>query len=94
VPDGRIAGQPLNRADAGEVVADETEPTLRIKALAVESDDAGRLLAAMLEGVKAERGKGRGIRVIVDAEDAALFAQPVPVGIETFDVGPALCATR
>jgi hypothetical protein len=32
--------------------------------------------------------------VIVDAEDAALFAQPVPVEIKSFDIGRAILAIR
>ncbi|MGX1171095.1 hypothetical protein AB7M16_007361 [Bradyrhizobium sp. USDA 372] len=48
-----------------------------MKAAAVVGDDAGGLLAAVLQGVKAERGDGRRIRVTVDAEDAAFLAQRI-----------------
>ena len=54
--------------------------------LAVEGDDAGGFLAAMLEGVQAERRDRGGVGVAEDAEDAALLAQPVVVEIE------AVCA--
>jgi hypothetical protein len=76
------------------VVADEAEAALGVETLPVESDDAGGLLATMLEGVQAERGEGCRIRVIVDAEDAALFAQPVAVEIKAFDIGSAVGAIR
>ncbi len=60
-----------------EVVADETEPALGMEVLAVVGDDAGGLLAAVLQGVQAERGQGRGGVVAEDAEHAALFAQAI-----------------
>ena len=44
---------------------------------AVVGDDAGGLLAAMLQGVQAERGQGRGVLVAEHAEHAALLAQRV-----------------
>jgi hypothetical protein len=40
---------------------------------AVAGDDAARLLAPMLEGVKAEKGEAGRVRVPVNAEDAAVF---------------------
>jgi hypothetical protein len=45
--------------------------------MAVEADDAGGLLAAMLERMQTEGGQGRGVGMIEDAEDAALLVQPV-----------------
>jgi hypothetical protein len=50
-----------------------------METVTVEADDAARLLAAMLEGVKAERGEGSGVRMAKDAEDAALFAEAVAI---------------
>ena len=44
--------------------------------------EAGGLLAAMLQGMKAKRGNGGGVRVVENAEDAALLAQPVAIGVE------------
>ena len=52
----------------------------------VEADDAGRFLAAMLERMQTERGQGRGIGMIEDAEDAALLVQPVL--FEPVQIGP------
>ncbi len=63
-------------------VADQAEPALGMKPLAVEGDDAGRLLAAMLQGVQAERGDRGRIRMAENAEHAAFLAQPVGVQIE------------
>ena len=44
-------------------------------------DDAGGLLAAVLERVQAKRHVGRGILGAVDAVDAALLAQLVVVAV-------------
>ena len=60
-----------------EVVADEAEAALGVEVGAVVGDDAGGLLAAMLQGVQAERGERRGVLVAEDAEHAALLAQAV-----------------
>ena len=73
------AGQAVDHVAAGEGVADEAEAAFGMKALAVVGDDAGGFLAAMLEGVKAERGDGGGVGVAEDAEDPAFFAQAVAV---------------
>ena len=43
------------------------------------ADDAGRLLAAMLKRVQAERRDGGRVRMAVDAEHAAFLAQPIAV---------------
>ena len=61
-----------------------TRPSWRSewKTLAVEGDDAGRFLAAMLQGVQAERRDGRGVGMAEDAEDAAFLAQRVAVEVE------------
>src|SRR5215211_7110575 len=53
-----------------------------MKALTVETDDTGGFLPAMLQRVQAERGDGRGVRMVEDAEDAAFFPQPVCLEIE------------
>ena len=82
VADGGGAGQAVDHLAAVEVVADQAEPALGVEALAVEGDDAGRLLAAVLERVQAQRGDGSGVGMVEDAEDAALLAQPVAFGVE------------
>ena len=48
--------QSVNNGLLVEMIANETETALRVKLVAVESDDAGCLLASMLKGVKPERG--------------------------------------
>ena len=63
-----------------EVVADEAEAALGMEVAAVVGDDAGGFLAAMLQGVQAERGQGGGVLVAEDAEDAAFLAQAVVAG--------------
>ncbi len=55
-----------------------------MKSLAIEGDDAGCLLAAMLKRVQAERCDGGGVRMTEDTEDATLLAQAVGVGIKRF----------
>src|SRR5471032_2218534 len=82
VTDGGAAGQAVDHLAPREVVADEAEAALEVKTLAVVGDDARRLLAAMLEGVQAERGDGGGILMVEDAEHAALLAQGVAVDLE------------
>ena len=77
-----VAGQALDRRWLGEGVADEAHAALGVEALAVEGDDAGRFLAAMLQGVQAERGDRGGVGMAEDAEDAAFLAQAVAVEIE------------
>ncbi len=80
--DGGGAGQALDHFAAGEGVADEAEAAFGMEAAAVEGDDAGGFLAAMLEGVQPERRDGGGVGMAEDAEHAALFAQPVAIEVE------------
>ena len=72
--DGGVAGQALDHFAAGEGVADQAEAAFAVEAAAVEGDDAGGFLAAMLEGVQSERGDGGGLGVAEDAEHAAFLA--------------------
>ena len=82
--DCRSARQAVNHLAASEGIADETKPALGMKSLAIERNDAGCLLAAMLKRVQAERCNGGGVRMTENAEDATLLAQAVGVGIERF----------
>ncbi len=59
------------------MVSDEAHAAFRMEAQTVEGDDARGFLAAMLEGVQAERGQGRRIRVPENAEYAAFFMQRI-----------------
>ena len=85
--DGRHAGQAVDHLVAGESVADEPHSPLGMEALAVEGDDAGGLLAAMLERMQAKRSDRGGVRMTEHAEDAALLAQPVAIKIKGVGVG-------
>ncbi len=64
------------------MIADKTEATFRVEPLAVEGDDARRLLTAMLQGMKPERGDRRGVWMTENAEDTAFFAQTIGIEIE------------
>jgi hypothetical protein len=64
------------------VVADEAEPALGMEAVAIEGDDAGGFLAAMLERMQPKRGDGGGVGVAENAEYAAFLAQAVGIHIE------------
>ena len=82
VADGDAAGKAFDHLAAGEGVADKAEPAFGVEAVTVEGHDAGSFLAAMLEGVKAERGDGGGIGMTEDAEHTAFLAEHVAVKIE------------
>ena len=79
--DGGIAGEALDHLAAGEGVADEAEPALGVKPGSVEGDDAGGLLAAVLQGVQSESGDGGGFGMAENAEHAAFLAQRVAVQV-------------
>ena len=59
------------------MIADEAEPTFRVEALAVERDDAGGLLAPVLQRMQAKRGDRCRIGMAEDAEHAAFLAQAI-----------------
>jgi hypothetical protein len=59
------------------MIAHQAEPSLGVKSLPVEGDNAGCFLTPVLEGVQPERRDRGRVRVAEDAEDAAFFAQPV-----------------
>ncbi len=58
-----------------EDVTDQTHMAFGGELRTVKGDDAGRLLAAMLKRVQAERRQGRGVVVAEDAEDPAFLMQ-------------------
>src|SRR5262249_20921545 len=74
---GHVALQPADDVSLVEVVADETEAPLGVEMAAVVSDDAGCFLAAVLQGVQAERSQRRRILVAEHAEYAAFLAQAI-----------------
>ena len=75
--DGHVALQALDHRPRGEMVADQTDPALGVEVVAVEADDAGCFLPAMLEGMQAKGGQRRRVGMVEDAEDAALLVQAV-----------------
>ena len=69
--DRRLAGQPAELL-LGEHLRDEAHVAKRHQVPVVGDRDAGRLLAAVLEGHQPEVGEARHVAVgSVDAEDAA-----------------------
>ena len=81
VADRRVSGELLDDVGVGEGVADQAETPLGVETAAIEGDDAGGLLAAVLQRVQAERGDGGGVGVAEDAEYAAFLAQRVTIQI-------------
>ena len=80
VADGERAGQGLHQRGGGEAVADVAEAAGRGEALGgAVGDDAGGLLAAMLQRMQAEGDEARRVLHADHAEDAALLAQLVVV---------------
>ena len=59
------------------MVADQADAALGMEVMAIEADDAGRFLAAMLERMQPKGGQCRRIGMVEDAENAALLVQPV-----------------
>ena len=87
VADSGGAGQAVDHFTPGKGVADQAEPALGMEPLAVVGDDTGSLLAAVLERMQAKRRNRSGVRMAEYAENAALFAQPVRIGVEGFGFG-------
>ena len=81
VADRSIAGQAIDHFAPGEGVADQAEAAFGVEPLAVEGDDAGGFLAAVLQRVQPERGDRGRIGMTEDTEHATFFAQPVRIGI-------------
>ncbi len=77
VADRRVALEPLHHRLAREDVAHLAQIAVGVELPAVVGDDAGGLLAAVLQRVQAQRGVGGRVRAPVDAEDAALLARLV-----------------
>ncbi len=79
VADGDAAGQLLDHPGVAEIVADQAHAAMGVEAGAVEAGDAGGFLAAMLQGMQAQRGDRGGVGHVPDAEDAAFLVQGVVV---------------
>src|SRR5262249_12542688 len=79
VPHRRGAGQTLDHLAAGEIVSDETHAPLGMESLAVGRDDAGCVLAAVLQRMQAKGGNRGRVGMPEYAEDPALLAQSIAV---------------
>src|SRR5690348_4677545 len=77
--DRGMAPELLDHGLLVEAVGDMTHLAMGVETLAVEGDDAGGFLAAMLQGVQAENGVGGGLIDPVNAYNAALFLEMVVV---------------
>jgi hypothetical protein len=75
--DRGLAGQPVDGRGGGKMVADQSLAAFGVEARAVEGDDAGGFLSAMLEGVQAERDDRRGVGMAEDAEDPTFLAKAI-----------------
>lgn len=82
---GGMTGKRIHHPALGEGIADEAERAVAVEVAAVEGDHAGRLLAAVLQGMQAQDGMRGGIRVAIDREDAALLAEAVGVPGQAID---------
>src|SRR4029077_8505933 len=80
--DRGIAGQAVDDLAPRKGVADQAEAAFGVEPLAVEGDDAGGFLAAVLQRVQAERRDRGCVGVAENAEYAALLAQPIGIKIE------------
>lgn len=79
VTDPGMAAQLGDDRLGAEIVADLPHGMLDMVVLAIEGDDARRLLPTVLEGVETERRDGSRLTVVVNAEHPALFAQLVVI---------------
>ena len=82
--DRRIALQLGDDRLLAEDVADQAGGAVVVEMSAVEGDDAGGFLAAMLQRMQAERGVGGGIGSAVDAEQRTFLVKLVEVVVEAF----------
>ena len=74
-------GQLAQRLFLAKYAGDVADAAMAVEILAVEAGDPGRLLAAMLERVQAERGHPGGVVRAEDAKNAAFLAELVVIGI-------------
>ena len=75
VADRGAAGQRGDYPRLAVIVRNQPQPALLMEALAVEADDARRLLPTVLQGVQPQRGHGRGVRDVPHTEHTALLVR-------------------
>ena len=80
--DGGFSRQPFDRRCLGKMIADKAKPAFGIISLAVESDDARRLLAAMLQGMQAKRRDRGGGGMAENSKNPAFLPQAVGIEVE------------
>src|SRR5262249_55751665 len=80
--DRRRALEPLDHGRVAEDVADQAQLALVVEARSVMRDDACGLLAAVLQGMQAQRCMRGGIWTVEDAEQATLFTRLIVVPTE------------
>jgi hypothetical protein len=64
------------------VIPNQPHTLFLVELAAIERDDTGRFLAAVLQGMQTQRRQCRGIGVPQNAKHAAFFMQRVAVEIE------------
>jgi hypothetical protein len=89
---GMARQRSIHGRSAGEMVADEAKAALGIEAPAVEGDDAGGFLSAVLQRVQAERGDCGGLGMAENAENAAFLAQTVAARSKSSSSNASLAA--
>ena len=77
--DCSVTGQAVDHMFAGKMVADQTAGLVAVEMLAIEGHDAAGFLAAMLEGMQAQRGVGGRLAMAKNREYAALFVEFVEI---------------
>ncbi len=77
--DRRMAFETVDHVLRAEILADMTHGAMGVELLAVEGDDAGGFLAAMLQGMKAERRQRGRFGMAENAEYAAFFMRVIVV---------------
>src|SRR5262249_48367977 len=77
VPDRGITAQAPDHLLGAEIVADKSLTAMRVELLAIIGDDAGGLLAAMLQRVQAECSDSCRVRVTKDPEHTAFLVKGI-----------------
>ena len=85
--DGGFSGQTLDRRCLGEMIADKTEPAFGIVSVAVESNDARRLLTAMLQGMQSKSCDRCGGGMAENSENPAFLPQTVGLEVKIEGAG-------
>ena len=74
------------RGIGAKILTDMAKRAMRVKGGAVEGNDAGGLLAAMLQGMQPQSSQNAGLVAAIDTENTALFMKPVKLGRGLVDI--------